>query len=145
MPGILGNPRCPISRTLDVVGDRWTLLIVRDAVAGSTRFSQFRDSLGIPKDVLATRLDLLVDTGVLDRRSYRAEGARTRDEYVLTDAGHDLLPVLGALGDWGLRHRPISESPLVSFVDESGVRLGVGFVGSDGRAVAAEDVLVSAG
>ena len=144
MPGILGNPRCPISRTLDVVGDRWTLLIVRDAIAGSTRFSQFRDSLGIPRDVLAARLETLVDGGVLERRSYRAEGERARDEYVLTEPGRELITVLGALGDWGLRNRPIAEPPLVTFVDDTGEPVSVGFVSSD-RVVARDEVIVSVG
>src|SRR3954465_13448580 len=100
MDDIRGSLRCPIARTLDVLGDRWTLLIVRDAIAGATTFTQFRESLGIPRDVLSARLDALVEGGVLDRRAVQHEGSRSRDEYFVTGAGRELLVVLGALGDW---------------------------------------------
>lgn len=144
MDEIRGSLRCPIARTLDVIGDRWTLLIVRDALAGSTRFTQFRDSLGIPRDVLSARLDALVDGGVLDRRSVQHEGARSRDEYFLTDAGRELLVVLGALGAWGVRHRPWDEPPLVSFTDAAGSPVAPAFV-SGSRQLALDEVLVAAG
>lgn len=118
MLGILGgDDRCPIARSLDVLGEKWTLMIVRDALAGATRFGQFRDSLGIPRDVLTARLASLVDGGVLEKRRYQAEGARSRDEYVLTDAGRDLALVLLALGDWADRHHPVDRRPLIRFVD----------------------------
>jgi Predicted transcriptional regulators len=118
MLGILGgDDRCPIARSLDVLGEKWTLLVVRDALAGSTRFGQFQASLGIPRDVLAARLATLVEGGVLDRRSYREEGSRTRDEYVLTDAGRELAVVLLALGDWADRHRPSERAANLTFVD----------------------------
>ena len=144
MDDIRGSVRCPIARTLDVLGDRWTLLIVRDAIAGSTRFTQFRDSLGIPRDVLATRLEALVSGGVLERRATRPEGERSRDEYVVTDAGRDLMVVLAALGDWGARHRPVESRPLVSFTDAGGTPVSVAFV-ADERVLARGDVLVTTG
>jgi DNA-binding HxlR family transcriptional regulator len=118
MLGILGgDDRCPIARSLDVLGEKWTLMIVRDALAGATRFGQFQASLGIPRDVLTARLASLVESGVLERRAYQADGARPRDEYVLTHAGRDLALVLLALGDWADRHRPVDARPLLSFVD----------------------------
>ncbi|WP_378146273.1 winged helix-turn-helix transcriptional regulator [Cnuibacter sp. UC19_7] len=122
MLGILGgDDRCPIARSLDVLGEKWTLMIVRDALAGATRFGQFHDSLGIPREVLTARLGSLVDGGVLERRSYKPETGRTHEEYVLTEAGRDLALVLLALGGWADRHRPAEERPLLSFVDaESG-------------------------
>ena len=132
MDDIRGSARCPIARSLDVIGDRWTLLIVRDALAGRARFSEFRESLGIPRDVLTSRLETLVSGGVLESRSYRAQGSRSRDEYVLTDAGRDLIVVLGALGGWGTRHRPHDEKPLVSFTDGSGTLVEPRFVGAAG-------------
>jgi DNA-binding HxlR family transcriptional regulator len=122
MLGILGgDERCPIARSLDVLGEKWTLMIVRDAVGGSTRFSQFQQSLGIPREVLTARLASLVDGGVLERTTYKPEGARAREEYVLTDAGRDLSLVLLALGGWADRHRPSERASDLRFVDaESG-------------------------
>lgn len=122
MLGILGgDERCPIARSLDVLGEKWTLMIVRDALAGSTRFSQFQQGLGVPREVLTARLSSLVDGGVLERTTYKPEGARAREEYVLTDAGRDLSLVLLALGGWADRHRPSELASDLRFVDtESG-------------------------
>jgi DNA-binding HxlR family transcriptional regulator len=118
MLGILGgDERCPIARSLDVLGEKWTLMSVRDAVGGSTRFSQFQQSLGIPREVLTARLASLVDGGVLERTTYKPEGARAREEYVLTDAGRDLSLVLLALGGWADRHRPSERASDLRFVD----------------------------
>lgn len=118
MLGILGgDERCPIARSLDVLGEKWTLMIVRDAVGGSTRFSQFQQSLGIPREVLTARLASLVDGGVLERTTYKPEGARAREEYVMTDAGRDLSLVLLALGGWADRHRPSERASDLRFVD----------------------------
>ena len=118
MLGILGgDERCPIARSLDVLGEKWTLMIVRDALGGSTRFSQFRQSLGIPREVLTARLASLVDGGVLERTTYKPEGARAREEYVLTGAGRDLSLVLLALGGWADRHRPSERPSDLRFVD----------------------------
>lgn len=118
MLGILGgDERCPIARSLDVLGEKWTLMIVRDAVGGSTRFSQFQQGLGIPREVLTARLASLVDGGVLERTTYKPEGARAREEYVLTDAGRDLSLVLLALGGWADRHRPSERASDLRFVD----------------------------
>ncbi|MBO9048020.1 helix-turn-helix transcriptional regulator [Curtobacterium flaccumfaciens pv. flaccumfaciens] len=118
MLGILGgDERCPIARSLDVLGEKWTLMIVRDAIGGSTRFSQFQQSLGIPREVLTARLASLVAGGVLERTTYKPEGARAREEYVLTDAGRDLSLVLLALGGWADRHRPSERASDLRFVD----------------------------
>lgn len=119
MLGILGgDERCPIARSLDVLGGKWTLMIVRDALAGSTRFSQFQQSLGIPREVLTARLGSLVEGGVLERTSYKPDGGRAREEYVLTAAGRDLSLVLLALGGWADRHRPSERTSDLRFVDE---------------------------
>jgi DNA-binding HxlR family transcriptional regulator len=118
MLGILGgDERCPIARSLDVLGEKWTLMIVRDALAGSTRFSQFQQSLGVPREVLTARLGSLVEGGVLERTSYKPEGGRAREEYVLTAAGRDLSLVLLALGGWADRHRPSELTSDLRFVD----------------------------
>jgi DNA-binding HxlR family transcriptional regulator len=94
---------CPIGRAGDLLGDRWTLLILRDATAGTTRFDVFRENLGIADNILSARLARLVEAGVLVKVPYR-DGNRTRQEYRLTQAGADVLPLLRALADWGTRH-----------------------------------------
>lgn len=104
--------RCSIARTLEVVGQKWTLLVVREAFLGVTRFADFRSRLGVAPDVLAARLAVLVEHGVLARRRYRAPGERERDEYVLTPAGQELLPVLSAMLAWGDAHRPTGRPPV---------------------------------
>lgn len=93
---------CPIARSLAVFGDAWSLLILRDAHAGLTRFDQFRKSLGIVPTMLTRRLASLTQEGLLEKHRY---SETTREEYRLTDAGRDLLPVLVMLGEWGRRHR----------------------------------------
>jgi DNA-binding HxlR family transcriptional regulator len=94
---------CSIARTLEVVGERWTLLVLRECFLGTTRFASFQRRLGIARNVLQTRLELLVDEGILVRRRYQERPPR--DEYRLTDQGRDLLPVLISLLQWGDRHR----------------------------------------
>lgn len=111
MTQVIGRQaRCAIARGVDLLGDKWALLIAREACWGRTRFSEFRRNLGIAPDVLANRLAALVHEGVLERRAYRDTGARAREEYVLTPAGHDLLFVLAGLAHWGREHRPLPES-----------------------------------
>lgn len=90
---------CSIARTLDVVGEWWTMLIVRDAFRGVTRFDEFHRRLGIARTVLKARLDRLVETGIMEKRPY--ETRPPRSEYVLTDKGRALFPVLIALMQWG--------------------------------------------
>lgn len=94
---------CPIARSLLCVGDAWSILILRDAFLGLTRFDQFRKSLGIAPTMLTSRLADLTAAGLLDKRPYMERPPR--DEYVLTAAGQDFLPVLIMLGGWGRKHR----------------------------------------
>ena len=96
--------RCGLAAAIDVVGDRWTLLIIRSALYGVTRFDDLQTSLGAPRTVLSNRLKKLVDDGVLRRRAYKAEGQRTRHQYVLTQKGVDLALPLMALMQWGQKH-----------------------------------------
>src|ERR1700750_2180504 len=93
---------CPIARSLERVGEWWSILILRDALHGLTRFDQFQKSLGIAPNMLTRRLNALVDAGLLERRRYSERPPR--DEYVLTDTGRDFLPVLAAIGAWGREH-----------------------------------------
>lgn len=99
------DQHCPIARSLDVLGDPWALLVLRQALSGATRYEDFRASVGAADNVLSSRLRALVDGGLLRRSPYR-DGARTRHEYLLTPAGADTLPLLNALALWGETHRP---------------------------------------
>lgn len=90
---------CPIARALEVVGERWTLLIVRDVLVGPRRFDQLQASLGIARNVLADRLNRLVEEGILERVPYSKRPPR--HEYRLTDKGRELEPALSALRQWG--------------------------------------------
>lgn len=97
-----------VADVLTVAGDRWALLVVREVALGLRRFDQIQAATGAPRTILSDRLGRLTDAGVLTTRPYRVPGSRSRLEYVLTDAGLDLLPVLSALSDWGERHLPAS-------------------------------------
>ena len=96
------NP-CPIARSLAFVGDAWSILILRDAHAGITRFDNFRKSLGIVPTMLTKRLSVLTEEGLLEKHRYSEHPPR--EEYLLTEAGRDFLPVLFMIGAWGRKHR----------------------------------------
>lgn len=104
---------CSVARALSVVGERWSLLIVREAIDGATRFSDFRDRLGIASNLLSSRLDSLVEAGVLERLPYQEPGSRQRYEYRLTDRGLDLRPTLVALLEWGDKYLADPQGPSV--------------------------------
>jgi DNA-binding HxlR family transcriptional regulator len=111
---------CPIGRGLAKVGDAWSMLILRDAGLGLTRFDQFRASLGIAPNILTRRLKALTQAGLLEKRPYSEHPPR--EEYVITEAGRDFLPVLQAIGAWGRRHN--GAGPLSHMVDgETGERV----------------------
>ena len=93
---------CSIARALEVIGERWTLLVVRDAFLGVRRFDDFQRDLGVARNVLADRLQRLVDADILERRRYQERPPRY--EYRLTDRGRDLFPVLHTLMKWGDKH-----------------------------------------
>lgn len=140
------NARCSIARSLDVLGEKWTLLVVREAFFGVTRFADFRARLGVAPDILTARLETLVEGGVLERRPYQDEGQRQREEYVLTEAGAELKTVLAAFVAWGDVHRPSGFGPSTVYVDrdtEEPVRIA--FLTDDGRELAPEDVTVVKG
>ncbi|HEY3867400.1 MAG TPA: helix-turn-helix domain-containing protein [Actinocrinis sp.] len=132
---------CSIARSLGVLGERWTLLVLRDAVLGATRFAQFRENLGVAPDVLTDRLAALVEYGVLEREPYQEPGARTRFAYRLTPAGRELSLVLSALQQWGDAHVPPPDGPTVlRRVRDTDRPVHVGFVDDQGREVAPDDV-----
>ena len=133
--------RCQIVRGLGVIGEKWSLLVVRDAFRGRTRFSEFRDSLGAPSDVLSNRLGKLVDAGVLEKRAYREQGARERSSYHLTEKGRGLAVVLGALVQWTDTFDPHPEGEATRVVDaEHREPVSLAFVDGDGRAVPGDSV-----
>lgn len=111
--GKLSTGTCPIGRALAWVGDAWSMLILRDVGRGLTRFDQLRTSLGIAPNILARRLKVLTEAGLLMKKSYSERPPR--EEYVLTEAGRDFLPILHALGAWGRRHH--GEGRLSQVVD----------------------------
>jgi DNA-binding HxlR family transcriptional regulator len=131
---------CPIARSLDVVGEWWTLLIIRDALAGSTRFEEFRQ-IGIADNILSSRLDLLVGEGILERRAYQERPLR--HEYVLTEKGRDLLPVIVGLARWGLRWTDAPDGPPRLIHTPCGTELGLDFLcAACGETVGPAEILV---
>lgn len=104
----LATDWCPVARALSVIGDRWTLLIVRDCFLGKSRFEQFQTSLGITRHLLSGRLKQLVAEGVLEKNPYQAQPVRY--DYWLTDKGRDFAPAMVGLKDWGKKHMPIRKA-----------------------------------
>ncbi|MFD7027389.1 winged helix-turn-helix transcriptional regulator [Streptomyces sp. NPDC059917] len=104
---------CPVQRALDVVGEKWTLLILRDAVGGVRRFDDFHRHIGLSEAVLSDRLRKLTSAGVLKTSPYQEPGSRSRNEYRLTRKGWDLWPVLVALSQWGEAHALGPEGPVM--------------------------------
>ncbi|MCW2986800.1 MAG: transcriptional regulator [Conexibacter sp.] len=140
-PSRIPDTSCAITRSLGVLGQRWTFLILREALAGTTRFTRFRDELAIPADVLAERLATLVEHGVLTKRPYREPGHRVRHEYHLTPAGRDLEVMVRGLQQWGDRHLPWPGGPTVECRRrDTGEPVHVGFVDAGGREVARADL-----
>jgi DNA-binding HxlR family transcriptional regulator len=129
---------CSVAQTLDVIGERWTLLIVRDAFLGSKRFQQFQTNLGIARNILSTRLNRLVEEGILEKRPAAGE----HHEYVLTDKGLDLQPVLLAMAHWGDVHKPNAQGARLVFVERStGKPISrMSAVSSDGRRLKPREV-----
>lgn len=98
--GEIGQEPCGIARPVGLLGDRWTLIVLRQAFRGVRRFEELQSSMGLSRSLLSERLGRLVDAGILERVAYR-DARRTRHEYVLTEKGRDLFPVLMALREWG--------------------------------------------
>ena len=100
--------RCPVRRSLDVIGDPWVLLIVRDVLHGRGRFDQLRENFGISEAVLSRRLTGMLEAGLLTKVDY-ADGARIRQGYAATEAAADLLPILQQLSLWAEKHTALPE------------------------------------
>ncbi|MEU8222461.1 helix-turn-helix domain-containing protein [Kribbella sp. NPDC048915] len=133
------NANCPIAHTLQLVGQKWSLLILREAFFGRTKFAEFQQ-IGVPTDTLTSRLDALVTAGIFERRTYRSEGRRAHDEYILTAAGRDLLTVLAALSQWGNKHL---DFPDVQYeATTTGTPVHLAFVDDTGHEVPPADITV---
>lgn len=136
------EPACSIERSLQVLGERWTLLIIREIYSGRNRFAEIQSTLGIASNLLSNRLKTLVDAGVLRKQTYQDPGSRPRDSYQLTPAGEELRLILAALQQWGDRHCPRPSGPsAVRCRRSTGEPVHVGFVSdTDGHEVAGADV-----
>ncbi len=137
----LGN-RCAIDRTMQLVGNRTAILLVREAFYGVTRFEHLYKRVGVTEAVAAQRLKELVTAGVLAKEPYREPGQRTRYEYVLTEAGHALLPVLVGLLDWGGRYAPTEFTPASARHAGCGAAAHVEIRCEAGHVVPEEELLV---
>jgi DNA-binding HxlR family transcriptional regulator len=136
------QPNCSIARTLDLVGDRWTFLILRELHMGATRFADFREVLSIAPNILTNRLAVMVESGLVEKREYQPPGERTRSSYHLTRAGQDLKLVLAALQQWGDEHVPRPDGPTVLRRETRTSELvSVGFVDEAGKAVPEDEVV----
>lgn len=127
---------------MQVVGTRSAMLLLREAWYGTTRFDDFATRVGLSDAITSARLRELVAAGLLERQPYREPGQRTRHEYVLTDSGSDLVPVLLGLAAWGRRHAPREWSPVATHAD-CGAETTVEIRCAAGHVVAADDVVVT--
>jgi len=134
---------CPVDRTIQLVGTRTALLLLREVFYGASRFDSLVKRVGVTEAVAAQRLRELVDLGVLAKEPYREPGQRTRHAYVLTDAGHDLLPIVLGLLQWGAEHTPGSAPTVAHSGCGEPVRVEVRCAA--GHAVAEDEVLVGSG
>jgi len=119
---------CTIGRAMEILGEKWTVVVLREVFNGIRRFDDMRVRTGVPRQVLANRLAMLVDNGVLRREPYQEPGARVRHEYRLTPKGFDLYPMLIAVAEWGDRYLADPEGPPLEFVHRdcgSGVHVGL--------------------
>jgi DNA-binding HxlR family transcriptional regulator len=134
------SPRAVV-RSRSVLEERWTLLVVREALYGVTRFEAFRVNLGIAPGVLSARLAALVEHGIMTREVYQEPGRRAHYEYLLTERGRELHLVVGALQQWGDAHMPRPEGPSVIRRSRlTGEHVRVGFVDEYGSEIPEEQV-----
>ncbi len=139
-----GNMQCPVARSLERVGEWWSILILRDAFYGLRRFDEFEESLGVAPAILTRRLRALVDAGLLERRPYQERPSRY--EYVLTKMGRDFRPVLLTLLAWGNRHFAPEGISVEISNPATGARVEAAFIdGTTGERVPWKAVRIEAG
>jgi DNA-binding HxlR family transcriptional regulator len=133
---------CNLARSFELIGDRWTLLILRSALYGVRRFDDLQADLDIPRSVLSNRLAGLVETGIMERKEYREDGQRTRIEYPLTKMGKALgLPFI-AMTAWGDKWLGRGSSPFILRSKSNGQKLSIALVDERGRLAKGSDIEV---
>ena len=134
---------CNLARSFELIGDRWTLLILRSALYGVRRFDDLQADLDIPRSVLSNRLAGLVETGIMERKEYREDGQRTRIEYPLTKMGKALgLPFI-AMTAWGDKWLGRGSSPFTLRSKSTGQKLSIALVDERGRMAKGSDIEVA--
>jgi len=134
---------CNLARSFELIGDRWTLLILRSALYGVRRFDDLQADLDIPRSVLSNRLAGLVETGIMERKKYREDGQRTRIEYALTKMGKALgLPFI-AMTAWGDKWLGRGSSPFTLRSKSTGQKLSIALVDERGRLAKGSDIEVA--
>ncbi|MFJ7498060.1 winged helix-turn-helix transcriptional regulator [Streptomyces sp. NPDC097727] len=137
------EPTCSVERSLQIVGERWSLLVLRDIFVGRHRFAEIQTSLGIAPNLLSARLKFLVEAGVLCTQTYQEPGSRPRQSYHLTEAGRDLQLVMAALQQWGDLHCPRPSGPsVIRRMRSTSQPVHVGFLDDNGHEVPGTDVTV---
>lgn len=131
---------CGMALAADILMERWTMLIIREAFYGVKRFDDIREDTGIPRSVLTSRLKQLVESGILERHPYRADGARTRYGYVLSDKGRELGLTIIALMQWGDEHLKSGVSAIELKSKQTGKPVRVAFVETDATTIHLDDV-----
>jgi DNA-binding HxlR family transcriptional regulator len=140
----LGDAICPIARSLDEIGDWWTLLIVRDAFHGKKRFSEFQKSLGLAKNILSARLKHLTGNGIMEKRALVNAGGR--NEYYLSEKGRRLRLVLIALRQWGEDNLFVEGEPMMVAHDRANRPIArLQLTNQDGRPLELGEILVTQG
>ena len=132
---------CPIEKTMALLGTKSAMLIMREAYYGTTRFDDFCRRVGVTKAAASARLNELVDAGLLQRRPYKEPGQRSRDEYVLTDAGLDFMQVVWAMFEWGRRHLPYNTRLRLAHAD-CGAEATVEIRCADGHRVPPDELVM---
>ena len=131
---------CPIEQTMALVGTKSAMLIMREAFYGTTRFDDFARRVGITKAATSTRLSELVDAGLLAKQPYREPGQRSRDEYVLTEAGTAFMPVVWAMFEWGRKY--VNDTRLRLAHDDCGAEATVEIRCAEGHRVPLDELAV---
>lgn len=135
-----GDDSCSLAKAAHVVAESWTIFILRESLAGVTRFSDYRSRLGIAPDVLTNRLARMVDLGLMERRQYREAGQRARESYHLTERGRQLGLLILALQQWGDDHTPSRVPTTIGFRTTRGDRVDARFVDASGAVVDGDDI-----
>ncbi|MDC9700845.1 MAG: helix-turn-helix domain-containing protein [Alphaproteobacteria bacterium] len=137
---LLASHECALAQAIKLIGDKWTLLILREALYGVCRFSQMQKDTGMPRTVLSNRLNCLLTQGLMTKVPYRDPGKRTRYEYKLTSRGSKLIISFSALMEWGEQMQPDDNRPRINLYHAcSGERVRVSFVTESGQSVNPRD------